>query len=261
MADYDRNTGREFVGLIIIVIGFGLLLSTLNILPFPFFSLFSRYWLPAMFIGIGLLILSRRGPNDGLFPGMFFILFGSIFLLNRMNWGNFNFGRLIVPAILIWIGVAFLTRTSRNPGAWRYRMEEHQQRWEEKSKRMHEFRPPMAFGQQHTDSSDFINATAILGGFNRKCPSQQFRGGDLTAIMGGGKIDLREARIQADQAVLDVFALMGGIDIQVPPDWIVEPRLTPILGGYTDRRTPDKTGTQRLVIHGTSIMGGVTVSN
>jgi len=261
MADYERNTGREFVGLIIILIGFGLLLSTLDILTFPFFPLFTRYWLPAMFIGIGLLILSRRGPHDGLAPGMFFILFGSIFLLNRMNWG-FNFGRLIVPAVLIWIGLAFLTRSSRNPGAWKYRMEERQQRRENHSQRMHDFRPPPAYGpQQHTDSSDFINATAILGGFNRKCPSQQFRGGDLTAIMGGGKIDLREARIQADQAVLDVFTLMGGIDIQVPPDWIVEPRLTPILGGFSDRRTPDKTGTQRLVIHGTSIMGGVTVTN
>lgn len=267
MADSERNTGRELVGLIIILIGFGLLMSTLNILPgFPFFSLFHRFWLPGMFIAIGVLILSRRGPNDGLFPGMFFILFGSIFLLNRMDWG-FNFSRLIAPAILIWIGLAFLTRNARNPGSWRYRMEDRHQRMEARAQRAEEHANRMherfqSFGQQqHTDSSDFINATAILGAFNRKCPSQQFRGGDLTAIMGGGKIDLREARIQANEAVLDIFTLMGGIDIQVPADWIVEPRFTPILGGYSDRRTPGTQGTQRLVIHGTAVMGAVTVSS
>ena len=54
-----------------------------------------------------------------------------------------------------------------------------------------------------------------------------------------------------------------GIDIQVPTEWSVEPRFTPILGGCVDRRTPspDRTGTQRLVIHGTAIMGSITVSN
>ena len=262
MADYERNSGRELAGLIIILVGFALLLSTLNILPgFPFFLIFSRYWLPAMFIGIGLLILARRGPNDGLAPGMFFILFGAIFLLNRMNWG-FNFSRLIVPAILIWIGLAFLTRSARNPSSWSDRTAERQQRRDERFQRMQDRHQAPPFGaQQFSDSSDFVHATAIIGGFNRKCLSQQFRGGDLTAVMGGGKIDLREAKMQANEAVLDVFTLMGGIEIQVPQDWVVEPRVTPILGGFTDRRTPGTAGTQRLVIGGTSIMGGITVSN
>jgi predicted membrane protein len=274
MADYERNSGREIVGLIIILIGFGLLINTLNIFPmFPLFSIFHRFWLPAMFIGIGALILARRGPQDGLFPGMFFVMLGFLFLLSRMDLG-FSFGRLIGPAILIWIGVAFLTRGGRPPSsAWRYRREEWKERhedwkkwgedWKERQKQWREegYNRPFSSMEQFTDSSDFIHATAILGGFNRKCSSQQFRGGDLTAIMGGGKIDLREAKIQANEAVLDVFSLMGGIDIQLPPDWTVEPRFTPILGGFADRRTLDKRGTQKLVIHGTAIMGGITVSN
>ena len=83
--------------------------------------------------------------------------------------------------------------------------------------------------------------------------------GDLTAIMGGGKIDLRDARIQEKEAVLDVFTLMGGLEIQVPEGWVVEPRFTPILGGYQDRTSRATQGTQRLVINGTAIMGGITV--
>jgi len=149
---------------------------------------------------------------------------------------------LIGPAILIWIGLTFLTRSSRP--------------------RHVRFRQPRAFGPEpFTDSSNFVHATVILGGFNRKCPSQQFRGGDLTAIMGGGKLDLRDAHIEENEAVLDIFTLMGGIEIQVPRDWIVEQRFTPILGGFEDRTRPEKQSTQRLAIHGTAVMGGVVVSN
>jgi predicted membrane protein len=79
--------------------------------------------------------------------------------------------------------------------------------------------------------------------------------------MGGGKIDLREAQIQEREAVLDVFTLMGGLEIQVPDNWVVEPRITPILGGYQDRTNRTTQGTQRLVINGTAIMGGITVFN
>jgi predicted membrane protein len=262
-ADYDRNSGRELVGLIIVLIGFGLLINTLNIFPaFPFFTFFSRFWLPAMFIGIGALILSRRGPNDGLFPGMLFVGLGFLFLLNKMNLG-FNVSRLIGPAILIWIGLMFLTRNARNPGAWREQREQRREARRAEREKWENFGNRFDFAPQSMDSSDYLHATAILGGFNRKCPSQQFRGGNITAIMGGGKVDLRDARIENNEAVLEVFALMGGIDIQVPVEWSVEPRFTPILGGCVDRRTPspDRQGTQRLVIHGTAIMGSITVSN
>jgi hypothetical protein len=274
MREADNNSGREVAGLIIILIGFGLLMNTMNIFPtFPFLSLLHRFWVPALFIGIGALLLSRRGPQDGMGAGLFFIVLGAFFFLGALDMGSFGFRRWIGPAILIWLGVAILMKGQRsryqpppppsepsgpsapsgqaaeppnNPGTGfdRPRFERHA------------FRP-----EQYTDSSDFIRATVILGSFNRRCPSPRFRGGDLTAIMGGGKIDLREAQIQDKEAVLDIFTLMGGIEIQVPDGWIVEPRFTPILGGYQDRTSRVTQGTQRLVINGTAIMGGVTVFN
>lgn len=245
--EYDRGTGgRELAGLIIILIGFGLLVNTMGIFPmFPFWGVIHRFWLPTLFIGIGLLLLSRRGNNTG---GLFFILFGVLFLIGGLNIGNYDFRRWIGPGILIWVGLVFLLRSSNRSIRRDHRGIRSGNRGIEQP--------------QSTDSSDYIHASVILGGFNRKCLSQQFRGGDLTAIMGGGKIDLRDAKIQQGEAVLDVFTLIGGLEIQVPHDWIVEQRFTPVLGGYEDRSTPEKQGTtQRLVIKGTTIIGGITVSN
>jgi hypothetical protein len=269
-----ENSGREVAGLIIILIGFALLMNTMHIFPtFPFLGLLHRFWVPALFIGIGALLLSRRGPQDGMGAGLFFIVLGSFFFLGALDLWSFGFRRWIGPAILIWIGVAVLMKGQRtryappppppspppsmqagpvdNPPTDNPSMGGNPHR---------RFDRRTMGTQQNTDSSDYIRATVILGSFNRRCPSPHFRGGDLTAIMGGGKIDLREAQIQ-DEAVLDIFTLMGGLEIQVPDGWIVEPRFTPILGGYQDRTNRVTVGTRRLVINGTAIMGGVTVFN
>ena len=236
---YDRGGGRELFGLAIILIGVGLLMNSLNILPFG--PIVARIWLPLLFIGIGVFQFSRTRGNDGRLGGAFFVLFGSLLLMSKLNYWDISFGKLIGPAILIWIGVSMLVKRSR-PQSLRV--------------------PHVKFGMdQSTDPNDFIQATAMLGGFHRKCSSQQFRGGDVTAIMGGGKIDLREARMQTDEAVIEVFALMGGIEIQIPMDWTVDQRFTPILGGFEDKTRQAPGNTKRLAIHGTTIMGGVSVMN
>jgi predicted membrane protein len=237
----ERGGNRELIGLTIILLGFFLLMNSMNILPFG--PIVARFWLPAVIVGIGLVQLSRS--RDGNIGGLFFILFGSLFFLSRMAYFNFSFGRVIWPAILIWIGVSLLMKRSRS-----------------RMPRPERPRPGSLGVDATTDSSDFISGSAILGGFNRKCASQQFRGGDLTAIMGGGKIDLREARMQADEAVLDVLIVMGGVEIQIPQDWVVEQRFTPVLGGFEDKtsRAPGSTP-KRLAIHGTTLMGGINVTN
>ena len=57
------------------------------------------------------------------------------------------------------------------------------------------------------DDRSMVSAVAILGGVNRGNNSRAFRGGDLTAIMGGCEIDLRQAAIDGeavDRRVRDV---------------------------------------------------------
>ena len=56
-----------------------------------------------------------------------------------------------------------------------------------------------------------------MGGVIRRSNSQTFEGADLTAVMGGCEIDLRQASMApGGEAVIDVFAFWGGIDVKVP---------------------------------------------
>ena len=103
---------------------------------------------------------------------------------------------------------------------------------------------------------------AFMSGIRRTVTSQDFQGGELTAIMGGCEIDLRQASIKSGEAVLDVFAFWGGIDLKVPLDWSVDLAGTPLLGGFDDKTRPPQGGsTKRLVIKGYAIMGGIQIAN
>jgi hypothetical protein len=102
---------------------------------------------------------------------------------------------------------------------------------------------------------------AVMGAVMRGNNSHVFRGGDLTAVMGGCELDLRHAAIDGE-AVIDVFALWGGIEIRVPEDWSIESRVVPIMGGVEDKtRPPQGASRHRLVLRGFVVMAGVEIKN
>jgi hypothetical protein len=111
------------------------------------------------------------------------------------------------------------------------------------------------------DAGSWVKAAAILGSSTRGSNSNDFRGGEATAVLGGCELDLRHASIAGGEAVLDVFAFWGGIDIRVPEDWSVIVHATPLLGGVNDQtRRPAVPGKQ-LVVKGLVVMGGVDIQN
>lgn len=104
-----------------------------------------------------------------------------------------------------------------------------------------------------------------MGGVNRVVESRDFRGGEATAVMGAVELDLRGSTIATSPAIVDVFALWGGIEITVPPEWKVDVRGIPILGGFENRARSSvqdaNAPEQVLVIRGTALMGGVEIKN
>jgi predicted membrane protein len=116
--------------------------------------------------------------------------------------------------------------------------------------------------KQHSgDGDSFMNLFAFMGGFKRTNDSQNFVGGEMTAIMGGCEIDLRRASIKDGEAVIDVFAFWGGVLLKVPEDWSVIVQGLPIMGGIEDKTRPSSNTSKRLVVKGYAIMGGVEIRN
>ena len=88
-----------------------------------------------------------------------------------------------------------------------------------------------------TSTEDSPSLFALMGQAHSVSHSANFRGGNMTSVMGGSRLDLREAKMApGEEATLDVFGVMGEVEILVPEDWVVDVRATPVMGGVKDSR-------------------------
>ena len=108
---------------------------------------------------------------------------------------------------------------------------------------------------------DVVSAFALMSGVKRNVFTPTFRRANLTAIMGGVEFDLRQCTATGGESVIDVFAVWGGIQIRVPPDWQVVSEVLPIMGGVDDRSGHVQPFRHRLVIKGVAVMGGAEVKS
>ncbi len=211
------------------VILFGVLL-TLDNLDVVDSGKYFRFW-PVILILVGLIGLAQPAGNSGRLTGLFVACFGGLLLANNLGVLRFRVWDLW-PLFLVVAGGNLLRQ------AWRPN------------------RKVLA------DSGSTVSGFATMGGFHRNCSSQNFQGGELTVVMGGCHIDLREASIQDNPAVFNIFTFMGGIEIRVPEDWMVTLNVSPFMGGYEDKTRQPKEGSgKELVIRGVAMMGGVEVKN
>jgi uncharacterized protein DUF1707 len=80
------------------------------------------------------------------------------------------------------------------------------------------------------------------------------------AIMGGISLDLREATLTAPVTDIYIFAMMGGVEIIVPPDVRLESDGFAIMGGFEDqlKEPASRDPNMPLIrVHGVAFMGGV----
>ena len=100
----------------------------------------------------------------------------------------------------------------------------------------------------------------VMGGFGRKGEWTVPRVFTGIGIMGGGELDLRDARFEDRDVVIRCFALMGGMSVTVPPGLGVEVRGVGIMGGFdTSGSSFGDPDAPRVVITGFTVMGGVGV--
>jgi hypothetical protein len=121
------------------------------------------------------------------------------------------------------------------------------------------------------NSADVGPIVAVLSGVKRLSAPVTYAGSEVTVFMGGAHIDLRQAQLaRGSEAVVDLFAVMGGCELVLPPDWVVSAPVVAIMGGVDDKRLMASptvidqamgaaTPPPRLVIRGVVFLGGVTI--
>lgn len=101
---------------------------------------------------------------------------------------------------------------------------------------------------------------AVMSGSTRKGPWEPPEKLQVFACMGGVELDFREAALLEGTTDVDVFALMGGINITVPDDIDVEVNGFGLMGGFDHvSKHGVEPGRPLLRIRGIAIMGGVAV--
>jgi predicted membrane protein len=226
-----RLSGQLVLGVLAIAMGIVFLLDNFGIAEA---GQILRYFVPVTLIGFGALKLLQSRSVPGYFVGGTIALIGIIMLGHRLGFLHL-YWRDWWPLFLIVLGVTAIVKA-----IYGRRCDPRDQTSDEHSKT--------------------TNIMAILGGYRYRTDSQDFRGGEITSIMGGCEVDLRRASMNGD-AVMNVFAFWGGAEIKVPTDWNVVVECLPILGGVDDRTIGSPGSGKRLIIKGTAIMGGVGVKN
>jgi len=101
---------------------------------------------------------------------------------------------------------------------------------------------------------------AVMGGNGRRGGWLVPRHLKIVAVMGGAELDMREAKFSPGITEIDVFVVMGGVEISVPPGVRVEIVGSAFMGGF-DADAGDASALDPsnpvLRISGVVIMGGV----
>lgn len=222
----SRALGVALIGVVIIAAGAILLGGNLGLIDSHYVF---RNFGPIVLFLIGAALLARR-RHDQVMLGLVLMFVGAWGFATQQQWIRIHFWAVIGPLVLVLAGGSVVWRA---------------------------FNRPSVLGA----GDAYVRSFVVFSGAELR-PTVAFRGADLTAVMGGVKLDLSNATMAQDTAVVDVFALMGGAEIIVPRDWDVTVRVVNLLGGCADKRRPSTVpATHHLIIQGMAAMGGVEIKD
>jgi Domain of unknown function (DUF1707) len=102
---------------------------------------------------------------------------------------------------------------------------------------------------------------AMMGGAERRGRWRVPEQCTAVAMMGGCSLDLRAAQLSAPVITINVVAIMGGVEVIVPPGVRVEMHGLPLMGGWSNH-VPDAElppDAPEVHVRGFALMGGVEV--
>ncbi len=233
-----KSTDKKLVaGALLILAGALLFLDTFDLVNFPIrHYIFS--W-KTLLIGIGLIILASK---DHKMPGYILIGLGIMFWLPSFLDVNIRLHQVVWPLVLIAIGFAIITRRGKH-------------------------RTNKSIGENTEEggkSTDYIDDLSLFGGGQRGIYSQNFKGGNVTAIFGGSEINMKDAEMAEEEVVIDIFTMFGGTKLVVPQHWNVKSDALSIFGGLSDKRIvrpSEQEKSKTLLLKGLVLFGGVEIKS
>jgi len=234
-----KRSGRAhlLLGIVLMFLGLFLIADLADIIPWRLRD-FLFTW-QALLILIGLVMLSSKENKS---TGIILIAVGSFFLFPRVIHVPDYWRSLFWPAMLILLGVVVIFGSRRHGGGGTY------------------------FGghKRKASSEDWLDDVTVFGGGDRIVNSQQFKGGKITHIFGGSKIDFTRGKLAPGKNHLEVVLIFGGTKLIVPESWNVKMEVTSVFGGFSDKRVKSivvSDTESSLHITGVNVFGGGEIVN
>ncbi|MEO9802528.1 MAG: LiaF domain-containing protein [Reichenbachiella sp.] len=234
MRHFKIEDRSNLVGILLLIIGGLFLLSNFGVLPYVINNLAFNW--RGIILVIGIILFASK-PNK--LPGTIMISIAVYFIAGEYVWQeygiNIGLSRIFWPAMMMAAGYILLKK----------------KKIETKRKNS---------GQ----SFEFLSDSNIMGGGEVKVQSQNFKGGNATAIFGGASYDMSRSKLAEGRHTMEVFAVFGGFTFILPSDWDVQLEVTAIFGALSDKRKhikPVETNNKQLRIKGFILFGGGEIKN
>lgn len=237
--DYMHSTkGRIFSGILIALAGLVLLLKQLGV----YFPEWLFTW-EAFIILVGIYIGVKH--NFKRISWLVLVLIGGILLVDDI-YPETQLENYLWPSAIIVIGIVMMTTAGRRKERWK--------QWREHCK---------TFSSHENTSENMLETVSIMAGVKKNVITKDFKGGEVTCVLGGAEINLSQADING-KVILEITQVFGGTLLIIPSNWDVQSENIAVLGGIEDKRTQIESAidpTKILVLKGITIFGGIDIKN
>jgi predicted membrane protein len=248
-AEKKHKRGKVFGGILIVVIGSLFLGRELGAeIPQWIFT-----W-KTLLIGFGIVGLLKS--NFRSFKWLLVVLIGAAFLICDL-YPELAIRPLLWPIVMILFGLIIIFKP-------------HKKNHFHKAKMHHRFHNKH-YAYQHcqteftqSTNEDRIECTTIMGHIKKNILSKNFKGGEITNVLGGTEIDFTQTDFDGSPT-LEITNVLGGTTLILPPNWEIRSEVVSVMGSIEDKR-PMRTdiATEKnkiLILEGTVIMGGIDIKS
>jgi predicted membrane protein len=225
--EHNRSKRVGF-GILLLLAGTLFILSNLNMLPKQVEDILISWQM--LVFGIGAVKFLFE--DNKAFGGVMMIV-GAFFLVPEVFDVSVDFVDVFWPLLLIGAGLMVIIGPGKN---------------------LFKKRNPI-----YSSDERYIEEMNIFGGNEKVMEMPNFKGGSIHNVFGGTELDLRDSEMEGDKAEIDLVCIFGGMELRVPDHWDVVIKVTPIFGGFSNKRVVRRTEGQSrktLIITGTVIFGG-----